>query len=1557
MSNQGTIRLKVTNDAPAIEKLWNGRFRLEFLCDNNSPKTDWYSENISSILPEYGILQDTNFGSGVSEDWEAIPASVYPDMRLVETEYVFIPTMGDKRVKLTYETLTASWVEEKDEDTDYELNGLKRVSRTFVALPDTAYDKVVGTSTIDSNGTTLYLGSFKIEETDAKWSLSESWLEAGELSREENSEDAKGSISITQIGGCPAAPAGYTAVNESKNNTQGFETCSRTFYKDDSELSRSNDYVGSQLAETIEVFSPTVAPTPTNGTAVLGNKSTSNVDGIPTTRYTFLVPSVLSESSDKIGSQSSITIEAFNETPETPTGYVIASEQASDVEGIPTTRYTFLKPSVLSRSEDKIGSQLAIVIEAFSEVPETPSNYVLANKQISEFEGVKTNRYTFLEPSILSRSEDKVGSQLAITIEAFSEVPETPTSYSLANKQVSDVAGIPTTRYTFLKPSILNKSSDRVGSQLAITIEAFEEIPETPTNYSLANTQESDYEGIKTSRYTFLKPSVLSRSEDRVGSQLAITIEAFEEIPDTPAEYVLAGKQVSNFEGIKTNQYTFLKENVELSRSEDKVGSQLAIVIEQFNGIPITPAGYVVASEQVSDVEGIPTKRYTFLKPSILSQSEDKVGSQLAITIEAFEETPATPSGYVIANTRVSDVEGIPTTRYTFLKPSILSKSSDKIGSQLAVTIEAFGEIPETPAGYVLANEQVSDFEGINTTRYTFLKPSILSEASDKVGSQVSIVIEAFNLTPNTPASYVLANTRVSDVAGIPTKRYTFLKGDVELSRSEDKVGSQLAIVIEQFNGIPITPTGYSIASTQESDVEGIPTKRYTFLKDNVELSRSEDKVGSQLSININQFNGIPATPAGYVVASEQVSDFEGIPTRGYTFLKPSILSQSEDRVGSQLAITIEAFEETPATPSDYVIANTQTSDVDGIPTTRYTFLKPSILSKSSDRVGSQLAITIEAFGEIPVAPAGYVLANTQESDYEGIKTSRYIFLKEGVLLSETEDMVGSQLAKVQEWFNLTVDPTIVGYVIGNVQRSDVGGIPTKRYTFLKDGVLLSETEDKVGSQLAIVQERFNPTEEPTIAGYVIANVRVSDYMGIPTKQYTFLRDDVELSRSKDKVGSQVAIIVEQFAGIPDTPAGYTIANEQISNVEGIPTTRYTFLKSDVELFRNEDKVGSQLAIIIEQFDGIPNTPANYSVANKQISNFEGISTNKYTFLKPSILTKTEDRVGSQLAIAIEAFGEVPATPAGYFVASIRESDVEGIPTKRYTFLKPSVLSRTDINDGSRMAIVIEAFEEVPAAIGGYALTNTQVSDVEGIPTNRYTFLKEGLLSESAKALSDGLTKKSYTWLGTAGNESGVLVGETIGNYQGIQTITREYMVLPTGFGSSFDYESTVPFTIPGTVTTEKKDIGGGKNLILITTPPVQTTCVATVKVSYSTDSTPSTSGLYQPDSWSSAIVSGIGYNYRPISYTNTMSNYIRIGSGDTIIRADDGGSTNPPQALMGQFLYIDVVGRIELTGPTDDPAGDDLLLSVSVDPVFSSITGTQYYKTTKVTAKVPARG
>jgi len=608
----------------------------------------------------------------------------------------------------------------------------------------------------------LYLGSFKIEETDAKWSLSEVWLEAGELSREENSEDAKGSISITQIGGCPTAPAGYTVVNESKNNTQGFETCSRTFYKDDSELSRSNDYVGSQLAESIEVFSPTVAPTPTNGTAVLGNKSTSNVDGIPTTRYTFLVPSVLSESSDKVGSQLAITVEAFNETPATPTGYVIASEQASDVEGIPTTRYTFLKPGVLSQSNDKVGSQLAIVIEAFNETPATPFGYSLANTQVSDVEGIVTNRHTFLKPSILSQSEDKVGSQLAITIEAFEETPATPAGYVIANTRVSDVEGIPTTRYTFLKPSILSKSSDKIGSQLAITIEAFGEIPATPAGYVIANEQVSDFEGIATNRYTFLKPSILSQTEDKVGSQLAIVIEAFNETPNTPSGYSLASTQVSDVEGIATNRYTFLLPSI-LRVQAEFVGGQQTVSASAFSldetevaaAVAEVTGNHLLISSSIDDVDGIPTSRFTYEVDSFEVNTTSERGLlvtslvELSIADIASEAVGvAERAGLFLTSEQIDNGGTIKRRATQWSEAGILSRSSNNLseGVQEVTTTFLVAEIANEVVGPVV-KRSTQNVDGLQTISVSTLQDGA---GNSIVGAGTNTVAEYQQLYPFT---------------------------------------------------------------------------------------------------------------------------------------------------------------------------------------------------------------------------------------------------------------------------------------------------------------------------------------------------------------------------------------------------------------------------------------------------------------------------------------------------------------------------------------------------------------------------------------------------------------------------------------------------------------------------------------------------------------------------------------------------------------------------------------------------------------------------------------
>lgn len=241
MASLGTNRLNIVNDQPAVEKLWNDRYRLEFYCDNDGKKTDWYYTNVGNILPDFGTLQGDGFGEAPSE---SIAESKYADMCLVEVGTEYVPAANQHYVKLTYETLTAAWVLEKDEDTDYELNGLKRVTRQSVALPDTPYTNVVGTSTITSDGTTLYLGSYKIEETDAKWMLTEVWLESGILSVRTPLVGGQQTVAVSAFNMTSAqidaelavVTANHKLIDQSESDYEGIKTSQFTFEVDDFDI-------------------------------------------------------------------------------------------------------------------------------------------------------------------------------------------------------------------------------------------------------------------------------------------------------------------------------------------------------------------------------------------------------------------------------------------------------------------------------------------------------------------------------------------------------------------------------------------------------------------------------------------------------------------------------------------------------------------------------------------------------------------------------------------------------------------------------------------------------------------------------------------------------------------------------------------------------------------------------------------------------------------------------------------------------------------------------------------------------------------------------------------------------------------------------------------------------------------------------------------------------------------------------------------------------------------------------------------------------------------------
>ena len=453
-----TNRLKLVGQ-PSVEQLQNGRYRLTVTCSTINSREDWYSANKDRILPDFGSLQSAEMSIDGLAPREG---EAYTDMRLTKVESgnrSGMGAVGDYNVELTYETLGSAFVQVKDDTTDYELNGLRRVTRTSIAEVGTDYTKTVGTSFIDhqinsETAVRCYLASYSVDDNDSFRQVQEVYVEAGILSETLDNVGSQKAKVIETIGTDPITPDGYVLASKQESDFEGFQTNRFTFLKPDVNLFKSIDKVGSQNATIEEWFKPATSSNRDvkNGYS-LGRTEESDVDGIPTERYTFLKNDVLlSESEDKVGSQKAIIEEWFNPVTGTEVpadnrnvkpGYSLAREEISDISGIPTVKYTFLKPSVLSRDLQisKGGTIQTETVETFEIIPLTSlvveegsgGSIITISRDESNYEGIKTLRYVFVladgQTRIRTRSgpPELAGSTIKTIVSVGTEAVESTT--------------------------------------------------------------------------------------------------------------------------------------------------------------------------------------------------------------------------------------------------------------------------------------------------------------------------------------------------------------------------------------------------------------------------------------------------------------------------------------------------------------------------------------------------------------------------------------------------------------------------------------------------------------------------------------------------------------------------------------------------------------------------------------------------------------------------------------------------------------------------------------------------------------------------------------------------------------------------------------------------------------------------------------------------------------------------------------------------------------------------------------------------------------------------
>jgi hypothetical protein len=344
------------------------------------------------------------------------------------------------------------------------------------------------------------------------------------------------------------------------------------------------------------------------------------------------------------------------------------------------------------------------------------------------------------------------------------------------------------------------------------------------------------------------------------------------------------------------------------------------------------------------------------------------------------------------------------------------------------------------------------------------------------------------------------------------------------------------------------------------------------------------------------------------------------------------------------------------------------------------------------------------------------------------------------------------------------------------------------------------------------------------------------------------------------------------------------LASYEIDDTDSYREVTEVYIEAGT-LSETEDKVGSQLAIVKETFASTPSAPGGYSLASQQISDFSGIPTRRFRFLKNNVtLSETKDKVGSQLAIVTEVFNGTPSTPGGYSLASEQESNVDGIPTRQFRFLKPSVLSRniSTRNKGKLIIETVEAFNEIPTATtSGAVQIGDQESNVEGIPTKRFTFAKgEGEVRTSTRpGRIDGTTEVTAVSYGTEVVPTGVLISKSETQEDGYSQFTNT-CIQGTIEGTKTTYKDVVQVEVPGEVqcTTISVSSGGESGNIAVpkVTPRRRKTIAAQVTIDVQSTPPDTASVAFDLGAISCSVTS------TNVSLTRGAGNTVSVSSGST---------------------------------------------------------------------------
>jgi hypothetical protein len=1316
----GNTSLHQRGEIPEIVKLPNGRIRVTRRF-HKFTREDIDNANLGSLMGDFGDLDTAG---------EQISNQGYTNCRLisveVDTGFNSVSNTDSAVLVKTYETLTNLFVQITDDTVTFTENGLKQITRVYRAVSGTTSSTVVGVTAL---GTGEILASSRIEDNDAFAELTETYVEAGILSRTEDFVGSQDSLVIEAIGPDPSTPSGFSLASKQESNYEGLQTNRFTFLKNDVKLSASEDEIGSQNAITEEWFKPEEGRA-TKASYSLARKEESDVGGIPTERYTFLRPSILSVQQDFNNVLQRVSVQAFNldsaavsaALSEVTVNHKLIATNESDYAGIKTTTFQYQIDE--SSTVDYELNGLRRVTR--TSIAEAGTDYA------------KTVGISYIDHQI----DD-----------------ETDVRCFLASYAINDTDSFRQVEEVWLESGVLSISeSHRYGDSVEVysvegikltEAQARSAITDLPATAKFYGSRLSNYEGLQTTIYEFFTGSgVISTSISySYNNKLTrTTIVSIDETPDTPVGSVLIDSKAETRDEFILYTYTFVEgEGVVSTNSSSKYNGALTVVtVTSINEVPVIPVGSTTIEAQVREEDGylLYTTTYASGAGVVGVSTDTKYDGKLILTTTTSLNQPPTGITNLIRSESSQSDYGTIYTYTTAVGTGEIGRSTDSKydGALTLTTVTSINAVPSENGALVRSDVSDTDYGQIYT--YTYASGSgVIGTSTDSKydGALTLTTVTSLNAVPSGTGSLIRSDVSDTDYGTIYT--YTFASGEGEIGRTVDsKYDEKLTLTtVTSLNAVPDEDGALIRSDVSDTDYGTIYT--YTYAEGSGVIGTSTDrKYDNTLTLTtITSLNQTPSGTGALIRSDVSDTDYGTIYTYTYASGAGIIGTSTDNKYNNTLTLTtVTTLNQTPTGTGALVRSDVSDTDYGTIYT--YTFASGAGqigTSTDSKYDGTLTLTTITTLNQAPSGTGALIRSDVSDTDYGTIYT--YTFASGSGEIGRTVDNKYNNTLTLTTVTSLNAVPSGTGALIrSDSNDTDYGTIYT--YTYASgSGEIGRSTDSKYNGTLTLTTVT-SLNAVPDENGYLFrSDSSDTDYGTIYT--YTFADGEGMIAESEsERYLGKLKIKSETYLNDPDAavPAGYTLISQDSRDGDFGVITTITSAEGDGEISNNEEirNDGSIINIFTILGDTPPTAPSGSYLMETSYQAADGYDIYTYYYYTPP----------NDYEVAVSTTWNKPSTLSwnisqGFYISSV--GSTEPVTGTAYVTFSTTPISAIAVADLSVGAVARESvkYEDGTRLVRSTTFTNTYYNNAGGSFTGG-DYLGEaaitGAISSSGQNLPSG---------------------------------------------------------------------------------------------------------------------------------------------------------------------------------------------------------------------------